>query len=105
MLLAMRVGRTRPDWMRLLRVALAAAFAALVAYPLRLQAMPWLAVLGGGAVLVAVYLPMTVLLGCWSHRDLQHLQELHARLLAGRPLMAARFLEWGRVRALQKESA
>ncbi len=103
--MAMRVGRTRPDWPRLGRVVLAAAVAALVAYPMRWQPMPWLAVIGGGALLVGVYLPLTVLLGCWSHRDLNHLQELHGRLLSGRPLMAARFLEWGRTRALQKEAA
>lgn len=55
--------------------------------------------LAGGAVLVLAYIPLTLLLGCWSRGDIEHLQHLHQRFAAGRPRLGARFLAWAYQRA------
>lgn len=99
MVLAMRASAASPDWGRLLRIMLAAAVAGLVTLPLRDHLLPLAAILVGGALLVAVYAPLTLLFGCWSRGDIEHIQHLHQRFAAGRPRIGARFLEWARQRA------
>ena len=99
MVLSIRVSRAMPEWRRLSRVALSAALAALVALPLRGQLLPWAQVVFGGLVLVGSYVPLTLLLGCWTRGDIEHLQHLHQRFISGRPRMGARFLEWAHGRA------
>ena len=42
---------------------------------------------------------LTLLLGCWSRGDIEHLQHLHQRFAAGRPRLGARFLAWAYQRA------
>lgn len=97
--LACRASGASLDWGRLGRVALAASIATLVAFPLRDHVSPWVSVLCGGAVLALVYALSTLLLGCWSRGDIEHLQHLHQRFAAGRPRAGARLLEWAFQRA------
>jgi O-antigen/teichoic acid export membrane protein len=99
MALSIRVSRAMPEWKRLARVALSAMLAALIALPLRGQLLPWAQVVFGGLVLVGSYVPLTLLLGCWTRGDIEHLQHLHQRFISGRPRMGARFLEWAHGRA------
>ncbi|MGS1078618.1 oligosaccharide flippase family protein [Pseudoxanthomonas beigongshangi] len=98
MTLATRVSHAHPEWGRLARILLAAALAGLLALPLR-GLLPIASVLAGGAVLVLAYIPLTLLLGCWSRGDIEHLQHLHQRFAAGRPRLGARFLAWAYQRA------
>lgn len=99
MVLATRVGGAIPDWSRLLRIAAAAALAALVVSPLRGHLLPLAEVVVGVLALALVYAPLTLLLRCWSRADIEHLQELHQRFLAGSPRASARLLEWACQRA------
>ena len=87
-------------WGRLLRILLAATLAAATAslvYGLHL--MPVLTLLIGGIVLTALYLVLTLLLGCWSRADISQLQGLHRRFAAGQPLLLGRLLSWCGARA------
>lgn len=97
--LAVKVSGAMPEWGRLGRILLAGALAALVVLPLRSHAPSLVQVLLGGPVLVAVYLPMTLLLACWSRGDIEHLQQLHQRFASGRPRLGGRFLAWAYKRA------
>lgn len=99
MALAIKVSRAMPEWGRLVRIALAAMLAALVALPLRGHLLPWAQVVVGGLVLAGSYVPLTLLLGCWTRGDIEHLQQLHQRFVAGRPRFGARFLAWAHARA------
>lgn len=105
MALAIQVSGIAPDWGKLARVAAAAAVASLVALPLRNHLPDALAAIAGGLLLAAVYAPVTLLFGCWNRGDIEYLQNLHQRLVEGRPLAGARFLEWARTRASAEESA
>lgn len=102
MWLAIRVSGSSPEWGRLMRVLAAAALAGLAAAPLHGRLPPLAAICAGGAVLTALYLPLSLLLGCWSSGDIQQMQHLHHRFGAGRPRAGARLLEWALART-QKE--
>ena len=60
---------------------------------------PAWSLLTGGVVLVVLYAPLTLLLGCWSRGDIEHLQHLHQRFGAGKPRVGARLLSWAYERA------
>ncbi len=96
--LAIRECGAAPDWGRLLRTILASA---LSAAPLLLvhHHLPPLGELAVGAALATLYLPLTLALGCWSRNDIAHMQQLHQRLLRGRPRLGARLLGWAHARA------
>lgn len=99
MTLAIRVSGAAPDWGRLARIGVAGATAALIVMPLRGQLLPLAEVAVGAAALGLVYAPLTLLLRCWSRGDIEHLQQLHQRFVAGRPRISARLLEWAYQRA------
>lgn len=98
MWLAIRSGGASPDWSRLARIALAAALAGAIAWPLAGRLEPWAAVLAGGITVLAVYLPLSLLLCCWSSGDIEHMQHLHARLGAMRSRPGDRMLAWALTR-------
>ncbi|MFI4957535.1 MAG: oligosaccharide flippase family protein [Lysobacterales bacterium] len=98
--LGMRVSGARLAWGRLLRIVLAAALAAAVAsLAFRLHLTPLPTLLIGGVVLSGLYLPLTLLLGCWSRADISQMQGLHRRFAAGQPLLLGRLLSWCNTRA------
>ncbi|MGY1425059.1 oligosaccharide flippase family protein [Lysobacter sp. A289] len=99
MVLAIRVSGAAPDWGRLARIGFAAALAALIVLPLRGQLLPLVEVAAGVVALGLVYVPLTLLLRCWSRGDIEYLQQLHQRFVAGRPRISARLLEWAYQRA------
>ena len=99
MALAIKVSQAMPEWGRLMRIALAATLAALIVLPMRGYLLPWAQVVFGGLVLAGSYAPLTLLLGCWTRGDIEHLQQLHQRFVSGRPRVGARFLEWAHARA------
>lgn len=96
--LAIRECGTAPDWERMARTILASALAAT---PLLLvhHHLPALAELLAGGALATLYLPITLALGCWTRNDIAQMQQLHQRLLRGRPHFAARLLAWAHARA------
>jgi O-antigen/teichoic acid export membrane protein len=95
--LAIRECGMAPDWSRLLRTMLAAA---LSATPLLLvhHHLPALAEIAVGGVLALTYLPWSLALNCWTRNDIAHMQQLHQRLLRGRPRLGARLLAWAHAR-------
>lgn len=99
--LALHHSGARLQWGRIARVALAAGLAAAAAWLARshLPAIPLLALILGGMLLSAVYAAGTLLLGFWSAADLQHFQQLHARIAGGRPAAVGRLLDWAARRA------
>ena len=99
MTLAIKVSQVSPDWSKLLRIVLAAVISGLVVWPLNGQLAPAWSLLLGGVVLVVLYAPLTLLLGCWSRGDIEHLQLLHQRFGAGKPRLGARLLSWAYQRA------
>jgi O-antigen/teichoic acid export membrane protein len=96
--LAIRECGTAPDWGRLARTILASALAAT---PLLLvhHHLPALAELLVGGALATLYLPITLALRCWTRNDIAQMQQLHQRLLRGRPRIGARLLAWALARA------
>lgn len=94
LVLALRLIGMQPDWMRLLRILLAAAITALAIYPLRghWPALP--TIIAAGIATVPVYALMTLLLRCWSREDIEHLMQLHRRFTGGRPQALVRLLVW-----------
>lgn len=95
LILGMRISGMQLQWKRLLRILLAAVLAgAAASLVLLLHTAPLLTLLAGGVVLGGVYLPLTLLLKCWSRADIEQLQGLHHRYAAGRPLMLGRLLRW-----------
>ncbi|TYT23595.1 oligosaccharide flippase family protein [Luteimonas viscosa] len=97
--LALHYSGARMEWSRIARVLLSATLAAAAAWLVRghLPPVPTLAI--GGMLLATLYAAGTVLLGFWSAADLQHFQQLHARLGKGRPAFLARILVWAVRRA------
>jgi O-antigen/teichoic acid export membrane protein len=95
--MAIRECGMSPDWGRLLRTMLAAVLSAapLLAVHQRLTPLAEIAV---GGVLALTYLPWSLLLNCWTRNDIAHMQQLHARLLRGRPRIGARLLAWAHAR-------
>lgn len=102
MALAIKVSHATPDWSRLGRIILAAACAGLVALPLHGRLPAVLEVILGGIVLAATYLPMTMLLRCWSRGDIEHMQQLYRRYVPGNPRVGVRFLDWAYYRAPER---
>lgn len=98
MWLAIRSGGASPDWSRLARIAMAATLAGAIAWPLAGRLEPWAALLAGGITILAVYLPLSLLLCCWSSGDIEHMQHLHARLGAMRSRPGDRMLAWALMR-------
>lgn len=105
MVLATRVSGVAPDWGRLARIAAAAALAALIVMPLRGQLLPLVEVAVGITALGLVYVPLTLLLRCWSRGDIEHLQQLHQRFVPGHPRLSARVLRWAYQRAPAETSS
>ena len=99
MVLAIRASRAMPDWWLLGRITLAAAVGAAVAYPLLHHLAPLAAVIGGGLVVCACYLPLTLLFNCWSRGDIEHLRALHGRLGSRRIGLLDKVLERAHRRA------
>lgn len=99
MTLAIRVSHAMPEWSRLARVLLAATLAALVGLPLRNQLLPWAEVLLGGATIAVAYACFTLLLGCWTRGDIEHLQQLYLKFVPGKPRVGMRVLQWAHDRA------
>lgn len=99
MALAMRVTGASPAWGKLARTVLAAAFAALAVLPLRGHLPLAAEIAVGGVLMLALYAPLTLLLGCWNRGDIEHLQHLHARFAAARPRAGAKLLAWAHRRA------
>lgn len=97
--LGCKVSHARLEWGRLARVLLSAALAGLAAWSLQGHWQPWLSMLLGGAVLALSYALLTLVLGCWSRGDIEHMQQLHLRFAAGRPRFGARLLGWAHRRA------
>lgn len=95
--MAIRECGMSPDWGRLLRTMLAAV---LSAAPLLLvhHHLPPLAEIAVGGLLALTYLPWSLALNCWTRNDIAHMQQLHARLLRGRPRIGARLLAWAHAR-------
>lgn len=105
MWIAIRSGGTPPEWSRLARIVLAAVLAGGVAWPLADRLVPWAGVLVGGAAIMAVYLPLSLLLRCWSHGDIEHMQHLHARLGAMRSRPGERVLAWALTRTQRRSQS
>ena len=78
---------------------LAASLAAAVVFPLQWQLVPIARLAVGGVLLGLAYIAFTLLLGCWSRGDIEHLQQIHQRWSAGRPRVGARLLAWAHHRA------
>lgn len=97
--MATRVSGVSPDWSRILRTLLASVLAVLPLWPLVPHLPAWAALAAGAAIGAALYLPLTLSLGCWSRNDIAHMQQLHRRLLRGRPSLGARLLAWAHGRA------
>ncbi|HWU76441.1 MAG TPA: oligosaccharide flippase family protein [Rhodanobacter sp.] len=98
--IAMRISGTQLEWLRLLRIVLAAAMAAaLASLVLALHLVPILTLLLGAVVLTTTYLLLTLLLQCWSQADIEQLQGLHRQFGGGRPRLFGRLLAWAGARA------
>ena len=97
--MATRVSGVSPDWPRILRTLLASVLAVLPLWPLVPHLPAWAALVVGAAIGGALYLPLTLSLGCWSRNDIAHMQQLHQRLLRGQPRFGARLLAWAHARA------
>ncbi len=97
---ATRVSGVGLEWMRLLRIGLAAAASAGIAsFVLYLDLTPLLALLLGGIGLATLYAIFSLVFQCWSRADIQQLQGLHQRFASGRPLLLGRLLTWSGARA------
>lgn len=98
--IGIRISGVQLEWLRLLRIVLAAALAAGLAslvHAAQLGPIPTL--LLGAFVLTASYALLTLLLQCWSRADIAQLQSLHQRYAAGRPRPLGRLLAWAGARA------
>jgi O-antigen/teichoic acid export membrane protein len=96
---AMRMLHTGLEWGRLARIALAALLATACALPLVRLESHWVALLGAALAALALYPLLTLVLGCWNRRDVEHLQNLHARLARGRIGPVGSLLAWAGERA------
>ncbi len=97
--MATRVSGASPDWLRILRTLLASVLAVLPLWPLVSHLSAWAALAAGAVIGGVLYLPLTLLLRCWSRNDIAHMQQLHQRLLRGHPRVGARLLQWAHARA------
>ena len=97
--LAIRECGVSPDWGRLARTVLASALAAGPLLLVHHHLPAWAELLVGGLLAGVLYLPLTLMLRCWTRNDIAHMQQLHQRLLRGRPRFGARLLVWAHARA------
>ncbi len=97
--LAIRECGVQPAWGRMARAVLAAALAAA---PLLLvhHHLPAPAELLVGGLLATLYLPLSLWLRCWTRNDIHHMQQLHEKLLRGRPTPLAKLLAWAHDRTV-----
>ena len=98
--MAIRVIGASPDWSRILRTLLASGLAVLPLWPLVPRLPAWAALAAGAVIGGVLYLPLTLLLGCWTRNDIAHMQQLHQRLLRGRPRAGALLLAWAHGRSV-----
>ena len=98
--MAIRVIGASPDWSRILRTLLASGLAVLPLWPLVSRLPAWAALAAGAVIGGVLYLPLTLLLGCWTRNDIAHMQQLHQRLLRGRPRAGALLLAWAHGRSV-----
>ena len=99
LVLCMRTSGAVPEWGRLGRAVLAAALEALAVLPLRQWLSPLVDLLVGAPVFAMLYLALSLLLGCWSRGDIEHLQQLQQRHGARRGVGGSRLLAWAHSRA------
>lgn len=99
LIMASRVSGVSPDWSRILRTLLASVLAVLPLWPLVPHLPAWAALVVGAVIGGALYLPLTLSLGCWSRNDIAHMQQLHQRMLRGQPRLGARLLAWAHARS------
>lgn len=102
MVLAIRSSGVSPNWARLARIALAATVSALVVLPLHGHLHAVAELLLGATMLGVTYAGMTLLLGCWTRGDIEHLQLMYQRVGAGRLPLGGRILAWAHRRAGQE---
>ncbi len=99
---AIHASGARLPWGRMARVFLAGGVAAACAAPLHWAGHPLVAAAAGGVVVVGIYAPATLLLGCWTARDIDYLKTLHQRFARSRPAVAVRLLDWAERRAARE---
>jgi len=80
-------------------VGMAAAAGGAAAWPLLGHAPPLISIVSGGMLICAVYLPLTLLLNCWSRGDIDYMRALHGRLGSRRIRLVDRLLERAQRRA------
>ena len=81
-------------------IMLATLIASVVAAPMLVTGlMPFWALLAGGILILLVYIPSTLLLRCLNQDDIEQLQDLHRKLLMGRPRALAWLLTHAREQA------
>lgn len=105
MWLAMHTSGARLDWSRLGRIALAAGIGGLLVLPLRGHLVPLVELPLGAAGFAVAYAGLTLLLGCWTREDIEHMQHLHARLGARGTRAGTRLLAWAHARASTEPAA
>ena len=99
--IAIRTIGLQPEWLRLLRIALAAILAAGALWPLLGHWRPLPTLLVGGVGMMVLYAFLTLLFGCWNAGDIQHLRNMHDRHARGRPRLVGRLLAWSERRAVR----
>ena len=97
--LAIRSSGMMPEWARLSRIVASAALAGLLALSLQGRLAPALELLVGGPLLGLAYVAFTLLLGCWSRGDIEHLQQMYRRFAPGGAGLGGRLLAWAHGRA------
>jgi O-antigen/teichoic acid export membrane protein len=96
--LTIRASGHSLQWGRLARVCVAGALAGLALLPLRGHLPPVAEIAVGGLVLLLLYVPLTLVLACWTRDDIEHVRALLAR--RGRHARAGvRVLDWAYRRA------
>lgn len=102
LVLGMRSSGAVLEWGRLGRATLAAVLAGLVVLPLREWLTPLADLAIGAPAFAVLYLALSLLLGCWSRGDIEHLQHLQERHGARRGVGGRRLLAWAHARAHQE---
>jgi O-antigen/teichoic acid export membrane protein len=102
LVLGMRSSGAVLEWGRVGRATLAAVLAGLVVLPLREWLTPLADLVIGAPAFAVLYLALSLLLGCWSRGDIEHLQHLQERHGARRGVGGRRLLAWAHARAHQE---
>lgn len=101
MYMAGKTAHGRIEWPLLGRALVAAAFAALLAWPLQYWLRPLPAVLIGSILLATAYAAGTFLLCCWRQSDLDVMRKLLNRLPMHGASVGMRALDWAQTRAIR----